>query len=42
MPSLPAQYDSNTLQKYFEMIDVMDPKGGRLAHEVSDFADNLA
>ena len=42
MPALPAHYDSSTLLKYFDMVDEMDPKGGAMAHQVDDFANNTA
>ena len=42
MPALPAHYNVQTLTQYFDMIDEMDPKGGALAQQVSNFSDRLA
>ena len=42
MPPAPKSWDPVSMAKYFGQIEGLDPKGSALAHEVSDFADNLA
>ena len=42
MPPAPKSWDPQTLIKYFNKLESMDPKGANLAHEVSDYVDSLS
>ena len=42
MPPAPTSWDPASLIKYFNKLESLDPKGANLAHEVSDYVDNLS